>query len=52
MELNFEGLEIQKWNLPTDRAQIVNKKNGIIYLVIMLTPQVIVTATGLEPTTT
>ena len=42
MELNFEGLEIQKWNLPTDRAQIVNKKNGIIYLVIMLTPQVMV----------
>ena len=21
MELNFEGLEMQKWNIPTDRAQ-------------------------------
>ena len=28
MELNFEGLEIQKWNIPTDRAQRVNKKMG------------------------
>ena len=22
MKLNFEGLEIQKWNIPTDRAHL------------------------------
>ena len=26
MELNFRGLEIQKPNIPTDRAQIVDEK--------------------------
>ena len=26
MELNFEGLEIQKWNIPTDRAQTEDEK--------------------------
>ena len=38
MELNFEGLEKQKWNIPTDRARRVVKKSGVICLVIMFTP--------------
>ena len=38
MELNFKGLEIEKWNIPTDRAQRVDGKNGVICLVIMFTP--------------
>ena len=42
MELNFEGLEMQKWNIPMARAQIVDGKNGAICLVIMFTPQVMV----------
>ena len=28
MELNFEGLEMQKWNIPIDGAQKVDKKWG------------------------
>ena len=40
VELNFEGFEIQKWNISTDRTQRVGKKNGVICLVIMLTPRV------------
>ena len=28
MEMNFEGLGMQKWNAPTVRVQIVNKKWG------------------------
>ena len=35
MELNFEGLETQKWNVPTDWAQKVDEKTGVICLVIM-----------------
>ena len=35
MELNFEGLKMQKWNIPTDRAQRVHEKNCVICLVIM-----------------
>ena len=42
MELNFEGLEMQKWNIPTDRAQIEDGKNMVICLFIMFTPQVII----------
>ena len=42
VELNFEGLEIQKWNIPTDTTQRVDKKNGVICLVMMLTPRVMV----------
>ena len=42
MELNFEGLEMPKGNIPTDRAQRVDGKNGAICLVIMFTPQVMV----------
>ena len=41
MELNFEGLEMQKWNIPTDRAQRWDGKNGVICLV-MFTPKVMV----------
>ena len=42
MELNFEGYEMQKWNIPTDRAQRIDEKNGVICLVIMYTPGVMV----------
>ena len=42
MELNFECLEMQKWNMPTDKVQTVDGKNGVICLVIMVTPQVMV----------
>ena len=35
MELNLEGLEMQKWNIPTDRAQRVDGKNEVICLVVM-----------------
>ena len=37
MELNFEGLKMPKWNVPTYRVQIVDWKNGVIFLVIMFT---------------
>ena len=36
MELNFEVLEIQKLNIPKDRAQRIDEKIGIICLVIMI----------------
>ena len=42
MELNFEGLEMQKWNIPTDIIQRVDEKDGVICLVIIFTPRVIV----------
>ena len=32
-ELNFEGLDMQKWSAPADRGQRADKKNGIICLV-------------------
>ena len=41
-ELNFECLEMQKRNIPIDRAQRVYEKNGVICLVITFTPGVIV----------
>ena len=40
MELNFEGLEMQKWNIPTDRVQRVDKKIG--WFVVMFTLRVMV----------
>ena len=46
MELNFEGLEIQKWNIPMDRAQERDKKNGIICIVILFTPNFLVMNTS------
>ena len=42
MELNIEGLQKQKWNLPTDEAQSADEKNGVIFLVIMFTPGVMI----------
>ena len=42
MEPNFEGLEMQKRNIPMDVAQRVDEKNEVICLVIMFTPQVMV----------
>ena len=36
MELNFEGLEMQKWNTLTDRA---DEKDGVILLIIKFTPK-------------
>ena len=29
-KLNLEGLEMQKWNIPTDRARRADEKNGVI----------------------
>ena len=42
IELNFEDLEIQKLNIPTDRAQKVYQKNGFICLVVMFKSRVMV----------
>ena len=42
MELNFEVLEMQKLNIPKERAQRVNEKSGVICLVIMFTPRITV----------
>ena len=39
---NFEGLEMQKLNIPMGRVQRVDEKNGVIYLVIMFSPGVMV----------
>ena len=30
---------MQKWNAPTDGVQIVDKKNGVVCLVIMFTQE-------------
>ena len=42
IELNFEDFEIQKLNIPTDRAQKVYQKNGFICLVVMFKSRVMV----------
>ena len=42
MELNFERIEMQKWNIPTDRAERVDGQNGVICLVIMFILRVMV----------
>ena len=34
--LNFEGLKMQKWNVPTDRVQIVDEKNGVFKKIFQL----------------
>ena len=31
MELNFEGLEMQKWNVPTEIVQIVDEKMSWVH---------------------
>ena len=41
-ELSFEGLEMQRWNVPTDRNQQANTKSGVICLVIMFNPEAMV----------
>ena len=46
MKLNFEGLKLQKWNIPTDEKvpidRKVDEKNGVICLVTMFPPGVMV----------
>ena len=42
MELNFEGLGMQKWNKSIDRSQRADEKNGLICLVIIFTTKVMV----------
>ena len=42
MELKFEGIEMRKWNIPADRAQGTDEKNGVICLFIMFTHEVMV----------
>ena len=37
MGLSFEGIEIQKWDITTDKAQRIDEKNGVICLVFMFT---------------
>ena len=39
MKLNFEGLEMEKWNVPTDIVQIVDEKNGVICLATMFSQE-------------
>ena len=41
IELNFEGIKIEKRNVPTDRAQRLDKKNWAICLSIRFIPTVI-----------
>ena len=40
--MNFDGLEMQKWNIQTDRAQRVDEKNGIICAAIIFASGVMV----------
>ena len=42
MKLNFQGLEILKWNIPSDRFLREDKKNGVICLAFMFTLRVMV----------
>ena len=42
MELNCEALEMQKWNIPTERVQGIYEKNGVICPFTMFTPRVMV----------
>ena len=42
LKLDFEGLGMQRWNKPMDRAQRVDEKNVLICLVIMFTSTVMV----------
>ena len=37
IELNSVDLEMQKWNISTDRAQKVDEKNGVICLITKFT---------------
>ena len=42
MKLNCEGLEIQKWNIPMNRAEKLDEKNGVTCLVTMFAAAVMV----------
>ena len=42
LELNFEDLEMKNWNIPMDKTQRVDEKNGVNCLVIIFTPRVMV----------
>ena len=42
MELNLEGLEMQKWNILTDMDQRLDEKNVVIYLVIKFALRIMV----------
>ena len=42
MELNFAAVEMQKQNIPIDRAQRVDERNGVICLVTVFTPRFMV----------
>ena len=33
MELNFKGLEIQKWNIPINRTERIDERNRVICVV-------------------
>ena len=47
MELNFEDLEMQKWNIPMDRTQRVDEKNGVICLVMFTSAVMVIKITKL-----
>ena len=42
MELNLEGLEMQKWNILTDMDQRLDEKNVVIYVVIKFALRIMV----------
>ena len=42
MELNFEGVKMQKINIPANRTQKVDGKNEVICLAVIFTPKVMV----------
>ena len=42
MEMNVEGLQKQKWNVPTARANKGGEKNRVICLAIMFTKVIVI----------
>ena len=42
IQFNFQGLKLQKWNIPTDRNRRLDENNGVICLVIMFSSRVMV----------
>ena len=42
MDLNFEGLEMQKRNVSTDKDQRVYEKDGVICLITRFIPRIMV----------
>ena len=42
MELQFEGLEMQKCNIQTERTRRAGEKNEVICIVTIFTPKVMV----------